>query len=76
MCYLKKLLEKNTFLIKLIDSWIKNFLNKRFIEKPVTLASEKKDLVIILSFLGKVSLDLRTYLKNCISKNLPFLKKF
>ena len=43
--------------MKLIDSFIKNFLNKRLTEKPVTLTAEKKDLVIVLQFLGKLSLD-------------------
>ena len=34
----------------------------------------KKDFVIVLPFLRLLSLDLRTYLKNSISKNLPFCK--
>ena len=34
--HLKEILKKNEFPIKLIDSCIKNFLNKRLIEKPVT----------------------------------------
>ena len=74
VCHLKEILKKNTFPIKLIDSCIKRFLNKRLTEKPVTLTAEKKDLVIVLPFLGKLSLDLRTRLKNSISKNLPFCK--
>ena len=67
-------MKKKAFPIKLIDSCIKNFLNKRLTEKPVTLTAEKKDLVIVLPFLGKLSLDLRTCLRNSISKNLPFCK--
>ena len=74
VCHLKEILKKNAFPIKLIDSCIKNFLNKRFTEKHVTLTAEKKDLVIVLSFLGKLPLDLRTHLRNSISKNLPFVK--
>ena len=74
VCYLKEILKKNAFPINLIDSCIKNFLNKRLTEKPVTLTAEKKDLVIVLPFLRKWSLDLRTRLKNSISKNLPFCK--
>ena len=65
---LKEILKQNTFPIKLIDSYIKNFLNKRLTKKPVTLTVEKKDLVIVLSFFDKLSLDLRTCLKNTISK--------
>ena len=46
ICHLKEIL-KNAFPIKLIDSCIKNFLNKRLTEKPAAL----KDLVIVLPFL-------------------------
>ena len=60
MSHLKEILKKNTFSIKLKDSSIKTFLNKRLPEKPVTLATEKKDLVLVLPFLCKLSLDLRT----------------
>ena len=73
VCHLKEIL-KNAFPIKLIDSCIKNFVNKRLTEKPVTLTAGKKDLVIVLPFLGKLSFDLRTRLKSSISKNLPFCK--
>ena len=63
VCHLKEILKKNAFPIKLIDSCIKNFLNKGLNEKPATLTAEKKDLVIVLPFFGKLSLDLRTRLK-------------
>ena len=72
VCNLKEVLKKKAFPIKLIDSCIKNFLNKRLTEKSVTLAAEKKDLV--LPFIGKLSRDLGTRLKNGISKNLPVSK--
>ena len=62
----------NVFPIKLTDNCIKIFLNKRLNEKPVILIAEKKDLDRTLSFLGKVSPDLRKSLKNSIIKNLPF----
>ena len=58
----------------MIDSCIKNILNKKLTEQSVTLTAEKKDLVIVLPFIGKSSLDLRTRLKNNISKNFPFRK--
>ena len=75
VCHLKEILKKNVFPIKLIDSCIKNFLNKRLTEKSVTLTAKKKDLVIVLPFLGKLSFDLKTCLKKkSISKNLPFCK--
>ena len=74
VCHLKEILKKNAFPFKLIDSCIKSFLSKRLTEKPVTLTAEKKDLVIVLPFLGTLSLGLRTRLKNSISKDLPFCK--
>ena len=70
----KEISKKDAFPTKLIDNCIKNFLNKRLTEKPVTLTAKKKDLVIVLPFLGKLSLDLRICLKNSISKSLPFCK--
>ena len=57
-----------------MDICIKNFLNKRLTEKPVKLTAGKKNLVTVLPFLGKLSLDLITNFKNSISKNLPFCK--
>ena len=42
--------------------------------KPVPLTAEKKYLVIVLPFLGKLSLDLRALLRNRFSKNLFFCK--
>ena len=74
VCHLKEILKKSAFPVKLIDNCIKNFLNKRLTVKPVTLTTEKKDLVIVLPFLDKLSLDLRTRLRNSISKNLPLFK--
>ena len=51
-------------------------LNKKLTEKPVTLTTaEKKDLVIVLPFLGKFSLYLRTHLKNSISKTFRVIFK-
>ena len=58
----------------MIDSCIKTFLNKKLTEKPATLTAQKKDLVRVLPFLGKLSLDLRTHLKISIIKNLRFCK--
>ena len=72
--HLKEILKKNAFSIKLINSCIKQFLKERLPEKPFTLTAEKKDLVIVLPFLGKLLLDLRIRLKNIISKYLHFCK--
>ena len=72
--HLKEILRKNAFPIKLVDNCIKNFLNKKFLNTPVTLTGEKKELLIVLPYLGNLSLALRTRLQNSINKNLPFCK--
>ena len=38
----KENLRKNAFPIKLVDNCIKNFLNKKFLNTPVTLTVKKK----------------------------------
>ena len=72
--HLKEILRKNAFPIKLVDNCIKNFLNKKFLNTPVTLTVKKKELFIVLPYLGNLSLALRTRLQNSISKSLPFCK--
>ena len=72
--HLKEILRKNAFPIKLVDNCIKNFLNKKFLNTPVTLTVKRKELLIVLPYLGNVSLALRTRLQNSINKNLPFCK--
>ena len=44
VCHLKTILKKNAFPIKLINSCIKNFLNKTLTEKPVPLTAENLSL--------------------------------
>ena len=61
------------FPIKLIVASKK--FSKRLTEKPVTLTDEKKDLVIVLPFLSKLSLDLRKQILKIVSaKTFPFVK--
>ena len=72
--HLKEILRKNVFPIEVIDSGIKTFLNKKFLHTPVAMTVEKKELFIVLSYLGNLSLALRTRLQNSINKNLPFCK--
>ena len=70
--YLKDILRKNVFPIKLVDNCIKTFLNKKFLHTPVALSVEKKELFITLPYFGNLSLTIRTCLQNSISRNLPF----
>ena len=68
------ILTKNAFPIKVVDNCIKTFLNKKFLHTPVALTVEKKELFIVLPYLGNLCLALRTHLQNSINKNLPYCK--
>ena len=72
--HLKEILRKNAFPIKLVGNCIKNFLNKKFLNTPVTLTGKKKELFIVLPYLGNFSLALKTRVQNSINKNLPSCK--
>ena len=72
--HLKEILRKNAFAIKLVENCIKNFLNKNFLNTPVTLTVKKKELFILLPYLGNLPLALGKRLQNSINKNLPFCK--
>ena len=72
--HLKEILRKNVFPIEVIDSGIKTFLNKKFLHTPVAMTVEKKELFIVLSYLGNLSLALRTCLQNSIKKKIAYCK--
>ena len=48
----------------LVNFCIKKYLDKVFMEKEVVLKASKKELICILHFLGKKSMQLRTRLVN------------
>ena len=61
--YLKNVLKKNSFPSTLIDKCIKIFLNKQFSQKILEHTVPKKELCIVLPYLGMSSLCLRTRLQ-------------
>ena len=60
--HLKDILRKNAFPIKLVENYIKTFLNKTFLHTPVALTIEKKELFMALPYLGNLSLAIRRHL--------------
>ena len=53
---------------------IKKFLNKLFVQRGLNFMVPKRELICVLPYLGKASLDLRTRLRRTIERNLPFFK--
>ena len=72
--YLKDILRKNAFPIRLADNCIKIFLKTKFLHTSASLTVEKKELLITQPYLGNLSLATRTRLQNSIDKNLRFCK--
>ena len=49
-------------------------LNKLFVQRNLNFTVPKRELICVLPYLGKASLDLRTKLRRTIERNLPFCK--
>ena len=72
--YLKDVLKKNIFPTNLVDKGIKIFLHKRFSWIILEHHVPKKELIIVLPYLGMSSLYLRTRLQKSINRNILFYK--
>ena len=58
--FLKSIWQKNSFSLFFIDNCIKHFLDKVFIKRSISDAvSRKKEVLISLEFLGKISLQVK-----------------
>ena len=64
---LKEILLSNGYSNKFIDKCISKFVNKLYIKKPVLLIVPKKQLYLVLPFMGKMSAGLA----RSIHKRLP-----
>ena len=71
---LKEILLKNGYPRKIIDACVFKFLNKFFEPKPVTLTVPKKQLFIVLPFMGNMPGIIKTGLSKALQKHLPFCK--
>ena len=68
------MLKKNSFPANLVDKGINIFLNKQFSHKILEHTVPKKELFIMLLYLGISSLCLRTHLQRSINSNISFCK--
>ena len=69
MCYaaldkLKTIFESNGYPKSFVYFFIKKYLENDFIKKKVVLKASKKELIWVIPFLGKRSMQLRTRLVN------------
>ena len=69
---LKSILYKNSYPRDLIDKCIKEFLEKIPTPKPVVSRVPKKQLIITLPYLGKLSLQICTRINRIMKNKLPY----
>ena len=71
---LKEILLPNGYSNKFIDKCISKFMNKLYIKKPVMLTVPKKQLYLVLPYMGKMSALVKSRLARSLHKRLPFCK--
>ena len=69
---LKSILYKNSYPRDLVDKCIKEFLDKIVAPKHVVSTVPKKDLVIALAYLGKLSLQIYTKINRIMKDKLLY----
>ena len=71
---LKEILLSNRYSNNFIDKCISKFVNKLYIKKPVMLTVSKKQLFLVLPFMGKMSALVKSGLARSLNKRLTFCK--
>ena len=71
---LKSVFKSNSYPKNFFNSCIKHFLDKLFVKNKVSLTVPKLQLVCVLPYTGKSSLDLRARLRCTIEKNILLCK--
>ena len=69
---LKQILKLNGYPTQFIDRSIKKFLQKLYVTKAIQDTVNKKQLLIVLPFLGAQSFLVRKLLESCIRNTLPY----
>ena len=71
---LKEILLSNGYSNNFIDKCISKFMNKLYIKEPVILTVPRKQLYLVLPFMGKMSALVKSGLARSLHKRLPFCK--
>ena len=69
---LKSILYKSSYSPDLVDKCIKELLDKILAPKPAVSTVPKKNLVIALPYLGKLSLQIRSRINRIMKNKLPY----
>ena len=71
---LKEILERNGYPKPFINKGFKTFLDRLHLIKPTSATVENKALRLVLPYLGPISLQVRTKIKNAIKNTLNHRK--
>ena len=71
---LKSILKHNSYPHNLVNHCIKKFFNKLFVQRGLNFMVPKRELICVLPYLSKASIDLRTRLRRTVERNLLFCK--
>lgn len=69
MVKLKEIFRQNFYPEKFMDRSIKNFLNNLHVPKVVEMASSKKELILVLQYLGQFLFEIRNRIQCSLRKN-------
>ena len=72
---LKDIFKRNGYPGNFIDACIKRYLNQVFIDKKIYALAPKKELICVLPFIGKKSLQLRSKLVKSV-QNMTSMTSF
>ena len=67
----RSIFKYNKYPVNIIDQCIKKFFDKLYVPKQIVPTVPKKELLVVLPYLGTFSLNLRKRLYKSVSKSLP-----
>ena len=68
---MKSIFKCNNYPVNIIDQCIKKFFDKLYVPKQIVPTVPKKELLVVLPYLGTFSLNLRKLLYQSVSNSLP-----
>ena len=71
ICKIKEIFIKNGYSEEFLDNCVKTFLNKVFIPKRIIQTAEKKQVTIVLPYMGTISSELKVKLHKTFKQLLP-----
>ena len=71
ICKIKDIFIKNGYSERFIDKCVKTFLNKVFIPKQIIQTAEKKQVTIVLPYMGMILTELKVKLQKTFIQLLP-----